>query len=129
MRNTDLLVAYPEFERLQLFALYAKTSIWIGYFDPKRYGMVVCMGTIKSPFEQQTEGVLLHEVQHLIQDVEGFARGGNLSLGYDRYFRLAGEVEARNICLRNFLSDTERREKLRTDTQDVKDEEQIVLFS
>ena len=128
MRNTDLLVAYPEFERLQLFALYAKTNIWIGYFDPNRYAMVVCMGTIKSPFEQQTEGILLHEVQHLIQDVEDFARGGNLSLGYDRYYRLAGEVEARNICLRHFLSDTERREKLRTDTQDVKDVEQIIRF-
>jgi len=129
MRDTSMLVAYPEFERLQLFALYSPRKNWIGYFDPSCYGMMVCMGTTKSPFDEQTEGVLLHEVQHLIQEVENFARGGDSSIGYRRYQRLAGEVEARNVCLRHGLSSYERREKLRTYTQDIPDSEQIVIFA
>lgn len=128
MHDTTLLAAYPEFERLRLFALYYPKSRCVGYFDASCYGMMVCMGTAKSPFDQQTEGILLHEVQHLIQEVENFARGGNASRGYARYHRLAGEVEARNICHRHFLSKAERREKLRTDTQDVEDNRQIVEY-
>lgn len=128
MHDTSLLVAYPEFARLRLFTLYSPIKRWLGYFSPVDYGMLVCMGTVGSPFEHQTEGILLHEVQHLIQEVEGFARGGNSS-NYSIYQRLAGEVEARNICYRHALNLEERRSSLRTDTQDVPDKMQIIRFS
>lgn len=128
MKDTLLLTAYPEFERLHLFGRYTPTDKFMGYFDPKRYGMVVCMGTAGSPFEYQTESVLLHEVQHLIQEAEGFARGGDAKRGRARYLRLAGEVEARNVCTRHFLSLEQRLSTLRTETQDVPDEEQIVTW-
>lgn len=124
MHDTQLLVAYPELERLRLFALYNPQRRWAGYFSPEDYGMMVCMGTARSPFEYQTEGILLHEVQHLIQEIEGFARGGSSS--DSGYQRLAGEVEARNVCHRHYLSPEERRRSLRTDTQDVPDEAQII---
>lgn len=129
MRDTSLLIAYPELERLRLFALYASERRWAGYFDPSCYGMMICLGSEQSAFELQTEGILLHELQHLIQEVEHFARGGSLSLGYEVYHRLAGEVEARNVCLRHALSQEERRQKLRTETQDVADAEQILRLS
>lgn len=74
MRDTALLIAYPAFSRLRLYGSYTHHRGVAGYFDPRRYGMVVCMGTANSPFEFQSEGVLLHEVQHLIQAEEGFAR-------------------------------------------------------
>lgn len=128
MKNTLLLTAYPEFERLRLFCRYTPADKFMGYFDPKRYGMVVCMGTAGSPFKYQTEGVLLHEVQHLIQEAEGFARGGDAKRGRGRYLRLAGEVEARNVCARHFLSLEQRLSTLRTETQDVPDGEQIVTW-
>ncbi len=121
MNDTTLLIAYPAFERLRLFAIYTLTKRFAGYFDPRRYAMMVCMGTTNSPFEFQTEGVLLHEIQHLIQEEEDFARGGNSSIGRLRYMRLAGEVEARNICLRHELSPGQRKQMLRSDTQDVPD--------
>lgn len=124
MHDTQLLVAYPELARLRLFSLYSPQSRWAGYFSPDDYAMMVCMGTTRSPFEYQTEGILLHEVQHLIQEIEGFARGGG---GSDpHYLHLAGEVEARNICHRHSLSAEERRRSLRVDTQDVPDEAQII---
>lgn len=124
MHDTQLLVAYPELEQLRLFALYSPQRRWAGYFSPDDYAMMVCMGSARSSFEYQTEGILLHEVQHLIQEIEGFARGGRSS---ERgYLRLAGEVEARNICHHHRLSSEECRRSLRTDTQDVSDEAQII---
>lgn len=127
MHDIALIIAYPAFDRLRLFALYSPTKGFAGYFDPSCYSMMVCMGTASSPFEYQTEGLLLHEVQHLIQEEENFARGGG---GEDirRYQRLAGEVEARNICIRHFLTPEQRRLKLYSDTQDVPDESQIISF-
>ena len=40
------------------------------------------------------EGLVLHEVQHMVQHIADFARGGNLELDGDRYDYVLGEVEA-----------------------------------
>lgn len=129
LKDTALLTAYPVLERLLLFGLYRPIRGSVaGYFDPERYAVVVCMGTASAPFNLQTEGVLLHEVQHLIQAEEDFARGGDPSKGMKRYMKLAGEVEARNVCARHLLSPEERKAKLRTETQDVPDKDQIIIF-
>ena len=127
MHDATLLAAYPAFERLRLFARYTPAAKFAGYFDPTRYSIMVCMGTSDSPFEFQTEGILLHEIQHLIQHEEKFARGGDSSIGMVRYIRLAGEVEARNVCARHLMTQEQRRETLRSDSQDVPDNEQIVV--
>ena len=66
-------------------------------------------------------------MQHLIQEEEDFARGGDLSMGRRIYNRIAGEVEARNVCHRHLLTEEQRRQMLRTDTQEVSDKMQIVL--
>lgn len=129
MHDTSLLIAYPAFERLRLFGLYTPTKRIAGYFNPTTYGMMVSMGTEKAPFDYQIEGILLHEVQHLIQEEENFACGGDTSQGMSRYRRLAGEVEARNICTRHFLTKEQRLLKLRSDTQDVPDKQQIIVFN
>ena len=78
--------------------------------------------------EEVKNCVLKHKkmVQHIIQEEEDFARGG--SSKDRRYHRLAGEVEARNICIRHFLTPEQRRQKLYSDTQDVPDKRQFVLF-
>lgn len=127
MEDLSLLTAYPDFERLRLFTSYTPRGRTLGYFDPENYGMVVTIGSPGAPFDQQTEGILLHETQHLIQEVEGFAKGGDCK-GFSRYLRLAGEVEARNVVIRHGLSPESRRVKLRTDTQDVPDKKQIIVM-
>lgn len=45
---------------------------------------------------------LVHEVQHAIQEYENFARGGNIenSGGFNNYYRLGGEQEARETSER-----------------------------
>ena len=128
MNDEYILKAYPEFENLTLFAMYSPRNGTVGYYNPETNGMVVSMGKPSDKFEYQIEGVLLHELQHLIQEIEGFAKGGDPKVfGRKRYFRLAGEVEARNICIRHFLSEDERKTKLRTETQDVLDSKQIIM--
>jgi hypothetical protein len=48
---------------------------------------------------------LLHEGQHAIEDIEGFDyQGGNVD-----YWRMPGEIQARNVEARQHLSPTERR--------------------
>ena len=127
LRDTQILTAYPEFETLTLYVMYSPKTGLAGYYNPETNGIVISMGTPKSEFSYQIEGVLLHEVQHLIPEIEGFAKGGSpKAIGMRRYLRLAGEVEARNICLRHFLSEDERHRSLRTKTQDVPDRKQIV---
>lgn len=129
LRDDTILKAYPEFEKLTLYAMYSPRKGTAGYFSPSTYGMVVSMGLPTDGFMYQIEGVLLHELQHLIQESEGFAKGGNpKELGRRRYMCLAGEVEARNIPYRHLLSTESRRETLRTKTQDIPDKLQIIRF-
>ena len=70
---------------------------------------------------------LLHEIQHVIQEQENFARGGHAAkLGYEDYQRLAGEVEARNTETRRQMDAHARRETAPQETQDVATAEQII---
>ena len=63
---------------------------------------------------------LLHEVQHLIQQKEGFTGGGDPSkLGADKYKRLGGEVEARNVEARRNFTPAQRSAITPWATQDV----------
>lgn len=129
LKDTQILTAYPEFGCLTLYAMYSPRKGYAGYYSPATNGIVVSMGKPGDNFECHIDGVLLHEIQHLIQEIEGFAKGGNpKTMGRRRYLRLAGEVEARNISHRHFLTDDERRRTLRTSTQDVHDKEQILIF-
>ena len=129
LKDALILKAYPQLENLTLYAMYSPRKGTAGYYNPATRGMVVSMGSPSDIFDYLIEGVLLHEVQHLIQEIEGFAKGGDpKAIGRRRYHCLAGEVEARNICHRHFLTEEERRRVLRTMTQDVPDSKQIVSF-
>lgn len=130
VKGQTILEAYPEFEDLTLYVMYSPRKGTAGYYNPSTNGMVLSMGNKTDGFEFQIEGVLLHEVQHLIQQIEGFAKGGDpKTVGRRRYHRLAGEVEARNVCVRHSLTQDERRLSLRTLTQDVPDQDQIISYS
>lgn len=129
LKDPQILIAYQEFENLTLYAMYSPRKGTAGYYNQATGGMVVSMGSPSDIFDYRIEGVLLHEIQHLIQEIEGFAKGGDpKTIGRRRYHCLAGEVEARNICHRHFLTEEERRRSLRTETQDVPDSKQIVSF-
>jgi hypothetical protein len=74
--------------------------------------------------------VIVHELQHAIQYIEGFATGVSPSalitvnqktekVGQDRYMRSMGETEARNAESRMDMTLEERRASLASETEDV----------
>jgi hypothetical protein len=73
--------------------------------------------------------VAMHEMQHAVQNVEGFSRGATLSdVGMNAYGRTAGEVEAANVQRRLFMTPEERRALPPWETEGVPREQQIVRY-
>jgi len=72
----------------------------------------------------------LHEIQHNVQNIEGFAPGGRPSSGgklaTERYRRKAGEAEARNVETRRDFTAKQRRERPPWSTLDVPEEDLLV---
>jgi len=48
------------------------------------------------PTDRQIKKILVHEITHVIQRIEGFAKGGDPAVHGKKYEFLAGEVEARD---------------------------------
>lgn len=79
--------------------------------------------------------VLIHEIQHAIQDLEGFSPGGtpeqfmdlpSLS-AFEQYHRLAGEIEARNAEKRTPMPHEKKMQTLLAATEDVAPEDKLYL--
>lgn len=71
---------------------------------------------------------LVHEIQHAIQGIEGFAQGtSRYRSGKQNYRVSAGETEARNTEARLNMTPEQRRATLAEETEDVAREDQIVL--
>ena len=70
--------------------------------------------------------VLAHEIQHAIQDIEGFSSGANTK--NKQYKESAGEVEARNVEARINMTPEERRQSLASETEDVAREDQLFIY-
>lgn len=88
----------------------------IGGFDRANNSIEI----MAAPEADLMRRALLHEIQHLIQQKEGFTGGGDPSkLGADKYKRLAGEVEARNVETRRNFTPEQRIAITPWATQDV----------
>jgi hypothetical protein len=102
-----------------------------GFFTP---GQI----EIEVPSRSFAKAKGIHELQHAVQDLEGFARGGNPlefmapgvspSQAREMYQRLAGEVEASNAKKRMYLTPSERLRMAPQTTEDVPRDQQIVRF-
>ena len=124
----ELYEAYPSLRKMYVFAYKNKKDSARGYYDSEERSITINLAHI-GPIGAQLS-TLLHEIQHAIQDIEGFARGSNLEEGrsLDDYMRSAGEIESRNVEKR-ILWDGERREsKPFNDTLEFPGEA-IVAFS
>lgn len=88
----ELFEAYPVLRNIQLAESFDLGSATASYAEfAKKFDASVGKGDGEYPLgfinlnpnsstwgnEREAKGVLLHEVQHAIQDIEGFARGGN----------------------------------------------------
>ncbi len=132
VQHPDLFAAYPQ---LKDYPMTAEIG--------QRQGMH-SNGQINIAGRNANElaSTAVHELSHPIQELEGFARGGNPNqlfplaqqLGasdpklaaYQAYRRIAGEVEPRNAQARLALSPARRRATPPWTTQDVPIDQQIV---
>jgi len=112
--HPELYKAYPELKNVRVVPM-----------EPGREGAIGSVSFAENAIKLKDElhpayarSVILHELQHLIQNREGFAAGGNRAkfLGSDKdwdiatekYRRLMGEVEARNVQSRMDFNEARR---------------------
>ena len=120
----ELFEAYPELRNIRLAVRpeeMSDTGLSYGYFDKSR-NMIVVYSDVS-----HAEEVLVHEVQHAIQALEGFPGGGDGREMGAEYWKLAGEVEAYNAAKRRKMTAEEKRESLLEETADVAEEDKIYL--
>lgn len=132
---------YPSLADIDLvFGLNLPDNVNGGY-DPKNNSIVLNPNLSKD----QALSTILHELQHAVQTIEGFARGGRTddkefiaaaaSIGIDTsdpaamksaYRRLMGEVEARDVQARATLTAEELRERPPYVSQGIPEEDFII---
>lgn len=105
--NPRLYEAYPSLATCNVELTDKFDDNTWGSFEVARYpsGKSLILGIklnkklVESTPDKMKE-TLVHEIQHVIQEYEDFARGGNLTKGFDNYYRLGGEQEARETAAR-----------------------------
>jgi hypothetical protein len=152
LQHQELLAAYPQMS--DLTHVQQKNSSYGGsYFsrNPRNPGGHIVM---RGTSDEERRQVAAHELQHAVQDIEGFARGENpatlrpiadrayletggsyddpnwnrkvYDLTVESYKRHAGEVEARNVESRLYDSAEARAKNPPWTTEDRPRDKQIV---
>jgi len=101
--HPDLYKQYPELQ----FTNFKLDKTIEG--DAEFAGNTIRVNPDNMTDDQSIVETILHEVQHNVQDIEGFASGGNKGRGGNkRYQNLAGEAEARAVASRMNMPMSER---------------------
>lgn len=103
-----LYEAYPKLKETSLW--FKKLSGMEGYTDVRRNQIVLDPDGLRNAGQTVREG-LSHEIQHIIQSIEGFAAGSNPkdAGSYEAYRKTGGEIEARDVESRLRMTPEERR--------------------
>ena len=95
LEHKELFKAYPDLKDIKIKKISDERGEKLGYYDPNKKEIGINNIGDKS--------TLMHEVQHAIQDIEGFAKG--LGAKGENYRLSHGEAEARNVETRLNLGD------------------------
>ena len=111
LEHEELFKAYPELKDIKIKKISDEGGEKLGYYDPNKKEIAINNIGDKS--------TLMHEVQHAIQEIEGFAKGSGAK---GENYRLShGEAEARNVQNRLNLGD-KFRAKIVKDNNPVGDD-------
>lgn len=110
--HPELFKAYPELKYIRV----QKDPDLQGAFYQGGASPYISLGekpTSSGRVATKDQGILAHEIQHAIQDIEGFSPGATYTGAQDSkaalyYTRSSGEVEARNVDTRLDLSPQRR---------------------
>lgn len=130
LEHPQLFEAYPD---LKMMDVIFDNSIQGGAFSD---GAILIGTKVQTP--RELKSLLLHEIQHAIQESENFARGASPGYfmrqgfdeetAYEKYIHSSGEVEARNVQLRMDMSSAERKSVEPFFTQDVHYDNEDVFY-
>ena len=91
VENDELFASYPELKQTQILFTDQLPERTAGYYSEKDNTIVVNTKSSLAP-----ESIIAHEVQHAIQRIEGFARGGSIEEIEKDFQRAKVEVRARS---------------------------------
>ena len=111
LEHKELFKAYPELKDIKIKKIIDEKGENLGYYDPNKKEIAINNIGDKS--------TLMHEVQHAIQEIEGFAKGSGAK--GENYRISHGEAEARNVQNRLNLGD-KFRAKIVKDNNPVGDD-------
>ena len=101
--DPELFASYPQLKDVKVSVDELKSTEQ-AHFNPNKNEIV-----LSSRLDaEDMKSSLYHELQHKIQEIEGFARGGGV--GSLNYKKLAGEAEARNVQARQAMLKTADKE-------------------
>lgn len=132
LHHDKLYAAYPQLRQIDVDARYnTELKGHSGEYSNQdgRPRIKVQANALAGP--DGVPSLLLHELQHPIQHLEGFANGSDLGRAggsVDRYLRAGGEVEARNVQARRDMTPEQRRETPPWLTQDMPDDQILLDF-
>ena len=89
LNHNDLFTLYPELRKYDVIFDNIKTG---GIF--KKNDNKIILNKNKISNKASIEGTLIHEIQHAIQNIEGFENGTNSILSKKAYYENLGEIEA-----------------------------------
>lgn len=146
LAHEKAFTAYPELQDIDT----SVSQNWLAsgrYFPPQDRGPKLFPQSeeiqVRGETPLQAKSVLLHELQHAIQDREGFTKGANTAdftygnsplfqyrksyeTPMEAYHRVAGEVEARNVQRRMFMTPEKRAANPPWETEDYTPGQQIL---
>ena len=118
LKHPQVYQNYPESKTMGVLAKN-------GYGDSQMRGGINGLMVVNSAGGDTAKSTVLHELQHAIQQKEGFASGGSPSQfdglynnPHEAYRRLGGEVEARMVQNRMDLNQQQRRDNYPFDSRD-----------
>lgn len=122
--DAEVLNAYPQLKDVTInfntFSTYFAAA-----YQPSENTI-----TINKKYVDGLQGLkksLVHELQHAVQEIEGWQQGTNPTDtgSQEKYRNAVGEVEARNASNRINLTETDKLETLLDDTADVSPEDRV----
>ena len=153
LNHPELFKAYPELKDYRVSFSHDPNTPYSGEFDPNTKTISVKSNILESNETTNPKthadpmDILLHELQHAVQDKESFDPGSNPEYweklirktnpdlpdtdvrkqARTSYRSNAGEVEARNVTGRRFMEPDVRRYDVPWDTQDTPNEKQVFM--
>lgn len=112
IKHDELFEAYPQLKDVMVYVEDGEGD-GDAYYNPKYKTITLNSNALSSLNDNGLKGILIHEIQHAIQDIEGFTSGTDTS-DFAKYLNTAGEIEAYDVGDRINLT-AEQRKNTRPD--------------